>query len=199
MLIPRVPFLVWAIKHQKHYTSFVTLQATPIRCSLRRVAQAFDQHIGANLALLRKAKGYSQSDLALLLEQHGLPFQQQTILKIEKGARPLKLQEALTVAEVLDADLAALTQTYGNDAIAAVAAEILQRAAAINRMRKSREEYREKLRRDDEDFERTMVQWTRELRDVEQRLAEAGAVKDGDGRWKWRNEDGSYSYLTVDV
>jgi hypothetical protein len=37
------------------------------------------------------------------------------------------------------------------------------------------------------------------LHEVEQRLADAGAVKDGDGRWRWRNEDGSYLYLTVDV
>ena len=38
----------------------------------------------------------------------------------------------------------------------------------------------------------------RELRNIEQRLVDAGAVKNGDGVWQWRNEDGSTSTFTVD-
>jgi hypothetical protein len=69
----------------------------------------------------------------------------------------------------------------------------------IARQDKSVEELREKRLREDEDWRQVRSRWVQELREVEQRLAEAGAVKDGDGRWRWRNEDGSYSYLTVDV
>jgi transcriptional regulator with XRE-family HTH domain len=159
----------------------------------------FNQRVGANLQLHRKAKGYSQSDLARLLEQHGLPFQQQTILKIEKGSRPLKLEEASVIADVLGIELSSLTEQFTNEAIAVAATEILQRAAVIARQDKSMEELREKRLRDDEAWRQVRARWVQELREVEQRLAEAGAVKDGDGRWRWRNEDGSYSYLTVDV
>jgi transcriptional regulator with XRE-family HTH domain len=155
--------------------------------------------VGANLQLHRKAKGYSQSDLAGMLEQRGLPFQQQTILKIEKGTRPLKLEEAYVIADILGIELSSLTEQFGNDELAATAAEVLQRAAVINRTKKGMEDLREKRRREDEDALRVIEQWTRELRDVEQRLAAAGAIKNGDGRWTWRNEDGSISTLTVDV
>jgi transcriptional regulator with XRE-family HTH domain len=155
--------------------------------------------VGANLQLHRKAKGYSQSDLAGMLEQRGLPFQQQTILKIEKGTRPLKLKEAYVIADILGIELSSLTEQFGNDELAATAAEVLQRAAVINRTKKGMEDLREKRRREDEDALRVIEQWTRELRDVEQRLADAGAIKNGDGRWTWRNEDGSISTLTVDV
>jgi transcriptional regulator with XRE-family HTH domain len=155
--------------------------------------------VGANLALLRKTKGLSQADLAMLLEQHGLPFQQQTILKIEKGARPLKLEEALTVAGVLAVDMSALTQTYGDEAIAAAASKIMGMSGTIARTKKGLEELQEKRRQDDEATRQWIAGVVKLVREEEQRLAEAGAVKDGDGRWKWRNEDGSYSYLTVDV
>src|SRR5215212_359391 len=156
----------------------------------------FSQRVGTNLQLHRKAKGYSQSDLAGLLEQRGLPFQQQTILKIEKGTRPLKLEEALVIADTLDIELSALTEQFTNDAIAAAATEILQRAAVIARFKKGIEETREHHRQREEESLQAIARFTRELREVEQRLADAGAVKDGDGRWRWRNEDGSYSYLT---
>ena len=159
----------------------------------------FNQRVGANLQLHRKAKGYSQSDLAGLLEQRGLPFQQQTILKIEKGSRPLKLEEASVIADILGIELSSLTEQFGNDAIAAAATEVLQRAAVIARLKKAIEESRERQRQNEEENLQVIARFTRELRDVEQRLADAGAVKDGDGRWRWRNEDGSYSYLTVDV
>jgi transcriptional regulator with XRE-family HTH domain len=155
--------------------------------------------VGANLQLHRKAKGYSQSDLAGQLEQRGLPFQQQTILKIEKGARPLKLEEAYVIADILGINLSSLTEQFGNDELAATAAEILQRVAAIVRMKKGLEDLQERRRREDEDTLRAVEQWIRQLRDKEKELAEAGAVKDGDGRWTWRNEDGSISTLTVDV
>lgn len=62
---------------------------------------SLNQRIGANIARLRKFRGMSQSDLAFRLAEVGLPFQQPTVLKVEKGTRPLKLEEGIHVAEVL--------------------------------------------------------------------------------------------------
>src|SRR4029450_4161698 len=137
----------------------------------------FNQRVGANLQLHRKAKGYSQSDLAGLLEQRGLPFQQQTILKIEKGPRPLRLEEAFVIADILGIELSSLTEQFGNETIAAAATEILQRAAAIARQDKSVEELHDKRLREDEAWRQVRSRWVQELREVEQRLADAGAVK----------------------
>jgi hypothetical protein len=128
-----------------------------------------------------------------------LPFQQQTILKIEKGSRPLKLEEASVIADILGIEMSSLTEQFNNDALAATVTEILQRAAAIAKQDKGMEELLEKRLRDDEAWRQVRSRWVQELREVERRLADEGAVKDGDGRWRWRNEDGSYSYLTVDV
>jgi len=53
--------------------------------------------IGERLKQVRLQRGLSQAGLA---EQSGV-FQQQTILKIEKGTRPLRLDEAIRLAQVL--------------------------------------------------------------------------------------------------
>ncbi|ORI18850.1 hypothetical protein BJD99_19095 [Rhodococcus sp. 1163] len=57
--------------------------------------------IGRTIAALRVAKSMSQADLAEAVTKLGDSFQQQTILKVEKGSRPLKLTEALNFAEAL--------------------------------------------------------------------------------------------------
>lgn len=43
----------------------------------------------------------TQADLAEAMSKRGWAFHQQTVLKVEKGTRPLKLAEALSVAEIL--------------------------------------------------------------------------------------------------
>lgn len=58
--------------------------------------------IGWNLQRFRKDSGLSQTDLADELTERGVPFRQQTVLKIEKGARPLRVDEAAVIAEILD-------------------------------------------------------------------------------------------------
>ena len=69
-----------------------------------------DELIGANLALLREAKGYRQSDLAERLQELGLSqMHQNTISRIEKGERPLRLSEAEDIAKALGMPLWNLT------------------------------------------------------------------------------------------
>lgn len=60
----------------------------------------FDISVGKNVQAMRKARGMSQTDLAEhLLRLTGTNYHQQTILRIEKGERPLKLSEAMAVAK----------------------------------------------------------------------------------------------------
>lgn len=63
-----------------------------------------DASIGRNLATLRTAASLSQGDLA---ERIGVA--QQTIAKIEKGTRPLKYSEAVTICAELTVPIAALS------------------------------------------------------------------------------------------
>ena len=62
--------------------------------------QDFDVIAGHTLKLARHSAGLSQDDLAQALAAFGFPMHQQTILKIEKGSRPIKLAEAFAIAEV---------------------------------------------------------------------------------------------------
>lgn len=62
----------------------------------------FDVMVGRNVKALRNAADLTQTELAERLTAAGYPMQQQTVLKIERGSRPLKLEEALVVADILD-------------------------------------------------------------------------------------------------
>jgi len=69
---------------------------------------------------LRRAARLSQADLADKLTRAGFPMKQQTILTIERGSRPLKLEEAHVIAEVLGVDPRSLVETAA-ERIAALA------------------------------------------------------------------------------
>lgn len=63
----------------------------------------FDELVGANIRAYRTAIGMSQLELAEALGRAtGERIHQQTILKIEKGTRPLKYSEAISLAKVLN-------------------------------------------------------------------------------------------------
>lgn len=71
-----------------------------------------DKNIGRNLKKYRLAAGLSQVQLALQLMQAGFEgVHPQTILKIERGQRPLRLTEARIVADVFDIPLNYLYET----------------------------------------------------------------------------------------
>lgn len=69
--------------------------------------QEFDRVAGQVLKECRRRVGMSQEDLARALTALGFPCHQQTVLKIERGSRPLKLAEAHAIAEVFRAQCAA--------------------------------------------------------------------------------------------
>ncbi len=60
-----------------------------------------DLTIGANVRRFRQAVAMSQAQLAEALSGYGISFSQQTVLKIEKGERPLKLSEAAAISNCL--------------------------------------------------------------------------------------------------
>jgi transcriptional regulator with XRE-family HTH domain len=49
----------------------------------------------------RETKGWSQTEMARQLTERGLKFHQTTVQRVEIGQRPLKLTEAMTIANVL--------------------------------------------------------------------------------------------------
>lgn len=85
------------------------------------MADEMDACIGANVKKYRLARGMSQGDVADAMSDPDEPFHQQTVLKIEKGARSLKLAEASRLADVLKVPMAFLlirdTRTTVNAAL----------------------------------------------------------------------------------
>jgi transcriptional regulator with XRE-family HTH domain len=54
-----------------------------------------------NVKAARERRGWSQTELAKRLTARLLPFHQQQIQRIEAGSRPVRLNEAIVLAEVL--------------------------------------------------------------------------------------------------
>ncbi|UYM05458.1 helix-turn-helix transcriptional regulator [Solicola gregarius] len=69
--------------------------------------ERLNEAVGANIRKLRQAVNMSQTELASHVDES---FRQQTILKIEKGSRPLKLTEAVAIAEALSVSVEYLYQ-----------------------------------------------------------------------------------------
>jgi transcriptional regulator with XRE-family HTH domain len=110
------------------------------------------------------------------------------VQKIERGSRPLKLEEAQAIAELLGVDLTMLTQYVDDEAAAAAIAQI-QRSNAIEdaylrQVERHRREREESDRRNSEYLKRVR----RVKQEAEDRLREAGGHQDEQGRWWWKGE-----------
>jgi transcriptional regulator with XRE-family HTH domain len=186
-MIPDIvtPFRCLSVDNKKVVIASVACQATPKRCNVRRVeTKSFDERVGANIRRVREAAGWSQADLAKMLTEHGLPTAQQTVYKIEHGARPLKLEESLAVVEILGVSITSLAQQFDNEKVGEAAAQIQRMNITIARQRRYIEvELPEKTRQSERDFEAFVERVNAEKRKVEQRMRDAGAVQDADGRW----------------
>jgi transcriptional regulator with XRE-family HTH domain len=136
------------------------------RVTAQQISTDLNKQIGANLQRYRKASGISQGGLAQELTRRGYPTQQQTVLKIEKGARPLRADELATIAEILEVPPAALLDYYTDAGERAAATAQLEHALANIATRR---EKRAELDREIERYELNK-------RDAERRLA---ALEDG--------------------
>lgn len=83
-----------------------------------------------NMRMLRERRGMSQTELARKMGGHGHSFHQPTVQRIESGQRPLKLTEALSVADILGSDL----HTMMNDVSLPFAHKMLVDELATDRL-----------------------------------------------------------------
>ncbi|PVB45679.1 XRE family transcriptional regulator [Mycobacteroides abscessus] len=102
----------------------------------------FDKLVGVNVQHYRSAAGMSQADLAARLSESGERIHQQTILKIEKGARPLKFSEAIRVAHELGVPV---TRLLGSETDAKTNADFISQAGKLSRTARLLEEIAEGL------------------------------------------------------
>lgn len=102
----------------------------------------FDTLVGVNVQHYRSALGMSQAELAARLSESGERIHQQTILKIEKGARPLKFSEAIRVAHEFGIPV---TRLLGSDSDAKTNADFISQAGKLDRTAQLLEEVAQSL------------------------------------------------------
>ncbi len=109
-----------------------------------------DRIIGGNIQALRKRLDLSQAELAeKLTRSSGTNYHQQTILRIEKGERPLKVSEAIAFAKVFDVPVPTIWNGFTGDSDSAAIIEQLKNRAAT----KSRE-----MRTNAEELQRALIE-----------------------------------------
>lgn len=109
-----------------------------------------DEIIGRNIQALRKRLDLSQAELAeKLTRSSGTNYHQQTILRIEKGERPLKVSEAIAFAKVFDVPVPTIWNGFTGDSDSAGIIDQLKNRAAA----KSRD-----MRANAEDLQRALIE-----------------------------------------
>lgn len=68
-----------------------------------------------NMMRIRTDRGMSQTELARALKNHGLPFHQQTVQRVEVGDRPIRLNEAFVISQILNVDMGMMTMRVSPD------------------------------------------------------------------------------------
>lgn len=71
-----------------------------IRKSSRDALESIEKRFGDQVRQWRKARGWSQEDLANELELLGFEMHQTNVGKIERGTRPLRVAEAVALAQI---------------------------------------------------------------------------------------------------
>jgi transcriptional regulator with XRE-family HTH domain len=64
----------------------------------RRLFEYWEKSFGNKVRQWRRARNWSQDDLAHRLRRHGFDMHQTTVAKIERGSRPLRVAEAAAIA-----------------------------------------------------------------------------------------------------
>jgi transcriptional regulator with XRE-family HTH domain len=75
--------------------------------------------IGAKLKVLREAASISQAKLAKQMRERGHPWQQSTVARTEGGQQPLRFEEVIELAALLNTSISELSQpdAPGTDAL----------------------------------------------------------------------------------
>jgi transcriptional regulator with XRE-family HTH domain len=145
--------------------------------SAKQLPITFNQRVGANVQRLRKAVGMSQAELGRALGSHGFPMEQQTILTIERGSRPLKWEEGHAIAEVLGVDPESLTGPA--DDRADLLAQLRAAELAIAGLNSEREAEHDRHRRELEQLTAEIAHHEQQWRETRERLV---AIFEAQGR-----------------
>lgn len=116
----------------------------------QQVSTDFNHRLGANVQRFRKAADMSQAELAHQLTERGFSFQQPTVLKVEKGTRPLKVDELAAIAEVLQINPGSLLEQV--DERLAALDQLRAADAAIARYNRERDQHRQAVERLDQEI-----------------------------------------------
>jgi transcriptional regulator with XRE-family HTH domain len=73
-----------------------------------RVENIWEQRFGVQVRDLRRARGWTQDDLAERLTAAGFPIHQTTVAKMEGGTRPTNVGEIAALAELFDVPIGTL-------------------------------------------------------------------------------------------
>lgn len=73
----------------------------------------------------------SQTDVARAMKERGHSFHQQTVDRIEKGTRPVRLDEAYAISEILGSDLNLMTVAPGRAALHSIAERLAETERSI--------------------------------------------------------------------
>lgn len=101
----------------------------------REVFEWWEKSFGDKVRQWRKARSWSQEDLAQRLTDLGFDVHQTTVAKIERGGRPLRVAEAVALAQILRVPTLAVFYGPGPDT----------EPASIRMMRKKLEQVNEGL------------------------------------------------------
>jgi transcriptional regulator with XRE-family HTH domain len=169
--------------------SNMPLWATVSTVENQQSSTEFNRWVGRNVQRFRKGAYLSQVELAQEMAERGFSFGQTTVVKVEQGTRPLKLEEAQAIAELLGVPLPVLISHVWNP-------ELPKLSEAAEQLHSALEGIQIRLRRK-ERLDQEIAQQRRWQRDAERRLAEYGARQDEDGNWSapWIFVHGAATYV----
>lgn len=78
---------------------------------------AFDALLGSGIQHIRESMGLTQTRLAEAMSTRGHAWHQQTVVKTEKGLRPVRFEEALALADILHVEVTALDGRRREDVV----------------------------------------------------------------------------------
>ncbi|MBU3064093.1 helix-turn-helix domain-containing protein [Nocardia sp. NEAU-G5] len=125
------------------------------RESMREAFEWYERAFGDRTRQWRKARNWSQEDLANRLTDHGFEMHQTTVAKIERGTRPLRVAEAVAIAQIFG--VPPLTVFYG--------AGPEDEPMSASSMRELMESYEESITRAEEQLEdaaKQVAYWARQ-------------------------------------
>jgi transcriptional regulator with XRE-family HTH domain len=90
---------------------------------------------GQELQRLRKARGWSQEEVARRMKAYGYDFNQALISRIELGQRPLRVREMVDFAALFGIQPAALLKPYPEMSLEEIEAEIARLTPQLAELR----------------------------------------------------------------